>query len=594
MNNGMVEAFQEGIAELQLAQVNQQRRSTLLGWTRVIVFLVSLFFLYRALYLQEALYFLWSFTAFAGYSFLFSLHQKIKYGIALLLAKASIWQEEIDRMQFKFDSDRSGEEFINEQHAFSYDLDLFGNGSLFQQINRLEIPGAAKRLAETLTSPMPYKEALDRQKTIRSLSSQVKWRVDWQATLHVNRPKKKVDFNDIDFPKQINPLVTWASITLTLCTVLICIGSVVLNYSFSIILGILPVNIVLLYYNHRSLLRSDQKISRLSTQVKQYMEGFILIKSMHDDTKELKSIKKLIVSETAPAWKNLAQIIYYLDSRDNFMYWILNPFFFLDTWLVLWLYKWGKRYGNDWKSWISEIEWMDCIVSLAGYSNLHGDHVYPILLQEKGVFNAVNLAHPLINPAVRVSNSFQFGTENVILLTGSNMSGKSTFLRTVAINHIMAWVGLPVAATKLETGQAEVFTSMRTTDNLNENTSSFYAELKRIKQLLTKIQYNRETVFFYFLDEILKGTNSHDRHKGAMGLIKQLLTTNAKGFVSTHDLDLAYHYKDESMLKNYSFNSKLVDGQLLFDYQLTDTICHSTNASDLMSQMGIIRVADKE
>jgi hypothetical protein len=593
MKAALIEDFEKKILADKSSLTREQQKSRLYGWMRFFVFLISLYTVYKGLYDQEVSYFLWSFLSIAVYSLLFSVHQKVKYRVDLKNAKSANYQLEIERLQGQFAPERNGSAFINEQHAYSYDLDLFGSNSLYHHINRLEIPAAENRLAETLTTPLDLSKALQRQQTISSLSDQDDWRANWQAVLQVNKPKKKVDVSTIDFPSDVNKLVTWISVFLTVATISLIAGSFIFQYSFSIALGILPFNMLLLSYNHRRLLTSDQQLGRLNSHIKQYMEGFNMIKSLSDNSEELATIKKLIVSETAPAWKKLAQIIYYLDSRDNFMYWIINPLLFLDTWLVLSLYRWGQKYGTDWGHWIAEIEWMDCMVSLAGYAKLHTDYNLPNLSARKGLFRSENLGHPLIDAEKRVSNSFQFESENVVLLTGSNMSGKSTFLRTVAINHLMAWIGLPVVASRLDVGPAQIFTSMRTTDDLNESTSSFYAELKRIKQLLSRIEEKSDQVILYFLDEILKGTNSRDRHSGAIGLIQQLLPSSAVGFISTHDLELAYHYQDHTQIKNYSFNSQLKNNQLIFDYKLAKDICHSTNASELMRQMGIIRDAGR-
>ena len=167
------------------------------------------------------------------------------------------------------------------------------------------------------------------------------------------------------------------------------------------------------------------------------------------------------------------------------------------------------------------------------------------------------------------------------------MSGKSTFLRTVGLNTVMAWVGLPVCAKELKLSQFVVYTSMRTQDDLSSGTSSFYAELKRISGLFD-IEESASAPVLFLLDEILKGTNSHDRHHGAKGIITKLLQKNAVGFISTHDLALADEYQHDQMVRNYSFNSELVHDELIFDYLLHEGKCQNTNASILMKKLKII------
>lgn len=172
------------------------------------------------------------------------------------------------------------------------------------------------------------------------------------------------------------------------------------------------------------------------------------------------------------------------------------------------------------------------------------------------------------------------------------MSGKSTFLRTVGVNLVLAQMGAPVCAEKFQFSLTGIFTSMRTQDNLEESVSSFYAELKRIKTLLNSLE--SEVPVFYFLDEILKGTNSDDRHIGAMALIDQLTKKPCMGMISTHDVHLAELSKENSKIENYSFNSTIDGDKIDFDYKLTPGPCKSFNASKLMEQMGIIKSAESK
>jgi DNA mismatch repair ATPase MutS len=173
-----------------------------------------------------------------------------------------------------------------------------------------------------------------------------------------------------------------------------------------------------------------------------------------------------------------------------------------------------------------------------------------------------------------------------MIITGSNMSGKSTFLRTIGVNIVLALAGAPVSAAKMSLSRMLIFTSMRTQDNLEEHTSSFYAELKRIKQLLKLVDESNLPVL-YMLDEILKGTNSHDRHKGAVAIVKQLHNTDSFGFVSTHDIELGEQAVKLDYCDNYSFDSQVVDHEILFDYKIAKGVCRSFNASALMKNIGI-------
>jgi DNA mismatch repair ATPase MutS len=208
------------------------------------------------------------------------------------------------------------------------------------------------------------------------------------------------------------------------------------------------------------------------------------------------------------------------------------------------------------------------------------------VVEENYLYKATALGHPLIDQNERVTNHFEIQKKGaVVVLTGSNMSGKSTFLRTVGVNAVLAGMGGSVCADSMQIGDFSLFTSMRTTDSLEQHVSSFYAELERISQLIEQLKQGLPTLFL--LDELLKGTNSQDRHLGSSTLIRQLHQGPAFGIISTHDLslgELSQHHQD---IDNFSFNSELRAGKLSFDYKLQHGLCKSFNASELMAQMGI-------
>ena len=222
----------------------------------------------------------------------------------------------------------------------------------------------------------------------------------------------------------------------------------------------------------------------------------------------------------------------------------------------------------------------------------------PTLLSDQFVLEITSAAHPLAAQTNSVANSLIVrGSGKTVLITGSNMSGKSTFLRTVGTNVVLALAGAVVRAERFWCSPVQVFTSMRTQDSLEESTSSFYAELKRLQTLIgltagheaqmTSPGDEAPLPVLYFLDEILKGTNSADRHRGAEALIRQLHQTTASGFVSTHDLELGQLTDADGFVRNYHFQSELTNGELVFDYKLRDGICQSFNASQLMRAIGI-------
>ena len=267
--------------------------------------------------------------------------------------------------------------------------------------------------------------------------------------------------------------------------------------------------------------------------------------------------------------------------------------FFLNTILMcdfVWMYRlesWREKYLPQLEEMLDTLGEIEALASIAAFQHAHPGYTIPLLSDQPFKLDVKELAHPLIFSVTPVANDFEMqGAGKTMVVTGSNMSGKTTFLRTVGINMVMAQLGAPVCAESMTLAPTQVYTAMRTADNLSENTSSFYAELKRLRMLLELTEQGQPV--FYFLDEILKGTNSRDRHAGAMALIRQLHKRNASGFISTHDLELgAMEQELPGSVYNYSFNSDIIGDEIKFDYKLREGICRSFNASKLMQLMGI-------
>ena len=275
----------------------------------------------------------------------------------------------------------------------------------------------------------------------------------------------------------------------------------------------------------------------------------------------------------------------------NLIYVIFNVFWLLDVYWIIQTERWKQRNRPFIKSWASAVSEFEVLSSLAGFSFANPSFTFPEIKEEPYVIRFEMLGHPLISPDKRVCNHFQLdGQGQIVMITGSNMAGKSTFLRTVGLNLVLALMGAPCCAKSGQVSNMKIFTSMRTQDNLEEGISSFRAELKRIEQLLKMI--NSGEAIFFLLDEMFKGTNSQDRYRGGVSLIKQLTELNACGVISTHYLELAKLAGNNMIVTNYSFNSAIREGEMTFDYKLTDGVCKDFNASELMKKSGIKILAD--
>lgn len=303
----------------------------------------------------------------------------------------------------------------------------------------------------------------------------------------------------------------------------------------------------------------------------------------------LQSLRTTFINKAERASVTIGQLkklLSRIEVRQNAFYWIFNGFFLLDFIWLIQSEKWKFDHSKHVKYWFESINMYELLVSLGLTAHSHPQFGFPNIVAEPYTVNAKQLGHPLIPAEERVGNNFEIEKEGtIVVLTGSNMSGKSTFLRTLGVNIVLARLGLPVCASALELGDFTLFTSMRTTDSLEQHVSSFYAELERINQLIQVLAVEHPTLFL--LDELLKGTNSRDRNLGSAALIRQLGQSTAFGLISTHDLSLGAISETQSGVENFSFNSTFRDGKISFDYKLRPGVCQSFNASELMIQMGI-------
>jgi Flp pilus assembly protein TadB len=593
--NSKIDFFQNRITQLQEKITQLKARSRDISVLRIIAFLL---FVAAIIFLLNLKVFtpiiVISFLFFTGFGLIVRHHNKLRAELLLHEKIRQINQEEIDRLNYKFEALPTWEEFDNEQHVYAGDLDLYGKKSLFQLINRAETATGVRRLKYWVEHFADKATIETRQAAVKELASKVAWRQKIQAHGNVN---KRVKGQDDDFQNWLNGTDKISSNRLYR----------VLPYIFFIVSGVLligaftnlsPFSLMLLpiiisgFFLVRIRVYSETTYQMTSTGVVllQSVENILLLleKENFENGYLLELKKKLFDGRGHASWKiiELRKILAWLNLRGNQIYHLFNFIFLLDFIFLMKAEKWRKKYKDDVGIWFGTIADFEALSSLAAFTFAHDGYTFPGISGEDHIFTCTSLGHPLIPPEQRISNDFAIeGAGQVGIVTGSNMAGKSTFLRTVGVNAVLAFAGAPVCADQLDLSIFQVFTSMRTKDNLVENISSFYAELLRLKSLLQSINDTRPLLFL--LDEILKGTNSTDRHLGAESLAIQLSQSNAFGLISTHDLQLGELKLDARKLKNYNFSSEIDGEEIVFDYKLREGICMSTNASQLMSKIGI-------
>lgn len=521
-------------------------------------------------------------------------HNLIAYRRDISRILKEINEQESLRLMLKLDGFDGGEEFRVKNHPYDIDLDIFGRNSIFQLIDRTVTFSGRETLARYLGRRSPTEFIRERQETVKELTGEIDWRQDFAASGLVFK-SRQIDRAGLqkwlaDAPA-IKSMEHYGAVAFAMRVVMAAAIAAILSGLIQWSWAFLPllVNIGLLVkfgrqtqevYNQTgksyAILKSASRLIRKAETAKFQTRGWRRFAGQFSAGLKRASIEI----------GKLGRILEGFDARNGSMYHILNPIFLLD---LLWLFRaerWRRENGALVERWFGALGEIETICSIAGFAFAYPDNAFPEISEKPHVLQAEGMGHPLIASGKRVVNDFEFTAEKQItLVTGSNMSGKSTFLRTVGVNVALALMGAPVCARRFAVSNIDLFTSMRTQDNLVENVSSFYAELSRIRQLLEMLKGGEPVMFM--LDELLKGTNSRDRHRGAIALIRQLAKMNASGFVSTHDLELARLEEMEPQVKNYSFESALENDQLVFDYKIRRGAAESFNASILMEKIGI-------
>ncbi len=491
----------------------------------------------------------------------------------------------------------TGEEFKDDEHPYSSDLDIFGKASLFQWTNSGHTFLGRRRLATLLTQPPESAPSIARrQQAIGELSKNLKWRQWFSAHGIVMSGKNQDPSELVEWAKRLLPFYTKKAVILGVRSLsLITLGTWLILLTTRKIPIYIPAGLLLLQYLFLKT-HGKQRKEILNTvfyyrkNLELYRELLAHIEKKSFTSAYLKSIQKGLRNrqeETAGIQlRRLVKIADQVATRDHAMYGIFNTLTLWDYHCLIALESWKQKSGSHLKNWLDTIGELEALSSLATLNYDHPEWAVPEIVENTPVYTARSLGHPLLPEAARKGNALEIENQvRVLLITGSNMSGKSTYLRTTGINLVLAYAGAPVCARSLTCSRMKIYTCMRVSDNLEKNISTFYAEILRIKMIVeaTAVQKN----VFFLLDEIFKGTNSIDRHLGAKVLIKKLIGNQAAGMVSTHDLELGELEQECPQVKNYHFQEFFRDGKLDFDYMLRPGISETRNALYLMKAAGI-------
>lgn len=585
--------YKNNIAEFQLRSNELQRKYNQLSFWRLVVFCLFLALTGTGIYYLSGKL-LAGGTLIFGIVFgrLINIHNRVKANKLHFDLLVEINQSELKRLSLELHSFPDGAQYIDQKHPFCQDLDLFGSHSLFQWLNRTVTKGGEQLLATSLMQKSTIDEIHSRQEAVKELVSAPKWGQKFLAggmafSAHDTDIEQFLDWvkTEPNNPKWFKPALFVLPFLAVVQTALY-FGDILSGY---LVLAVLAINALLLKRVQPEAQNIYDETHRSINTLKVYeaMIGCIEHSDFHSPL--LRDLRRPFMDKQEQASqtiKQLKNILSRIEVRHNLLYWIFNVYFLLDLIWLLQAESWKLKHGRHISQWFLSLSCYELLVSLGLTAHSQSKFVFPSVVKENYLFQAKALGHPLINQNERVSNHFEIQKKGaVVVLTGSNMSGKSTFLRTVGVNAVLAGMGASVCADSMQLGDFALFTSMRTTDSLEQHVSSFYAELERISQLIEQLKQGMPTLFL--LDELLKGTNSQDRHLGSSTLIRQLHQGPAFGIISTHDLSLGELSQNHQGIDNFSFNSELKAGKLSFDYKLRHGLCSSFNATELMARMGI-------
>jgi ABC-type multidrug transport system fused ATPase/permease subunit len=536
-----------------------------------------------------------SIALLSTFLYLIRHYDKLKAQSELKTALAQINRREIDLMKDLASLYEAGEEFIDTHHAYSYDIDLFGQGSLYQFLNRCSTGFGRNTLARALLQPDT--NAIEkRQEAIRELSGMLHFRQHLQAagSIHSTEEKKigKLKYWLQQKPAFPNKNFYYFLLIFPLVTILSWIVFFVTDIDlYQSLAGLFFVlNLAITFSFGKKMMQQIAVSTDINKTLQQFSDQLVYIENQSFQSPLLKELQASVKKGTEASSRSIAVLasrFHYLDYLYNvFVSPLLNGFFLFHIHILYSLDRWKHRHGIHLMQWLGLIGEMEALSSFANFHFNNPGNCFPALSKEEDV-SARNLGHPLISPKRRVSNDISFRERKFVVLTGSNMSGKSTFLRTLGVNMVLARAGSAVCASKFVFYPYDVFVSMRISDSLQDSESLFYAELKRLQSIIRHLSSGNKT--FIILDEILRGTNSNDKHNGTVGLIRQLIQKKACGIIATHDLSVADLEKEyPGAIAALCFESEIVGDELLFDYKIKNGVCTKLSASFLMKKMGII------
>lgn len=583
------------LTEGQLQQVKKQIfRISMLRLALFIAGIAGLYFFFN----QTTLLIICICLTFLPLFILVKIHNRLFIRKEWLETQARIIQEELQALSDDYSSFEDGKEYVNPEHPYSFDLDIFGRRSLFQSINRTCTFFGKVRLAEWLQNHLHEKTSIEkRQEMVREISEHTLFREQFRVAGLVHHGQSS-DAEKIQAWSQSPAQYLHAGWVKTFIWGVPVINSLLLITSLAgwISFSWLGLSFGIFLVLSFGIIKRATYIQETYGKQLKSLNGYarLIALAKAEDWKSAgmqELMERFNQNGQSPiqALQQLSKELDRLDLRNNqFLYVLLEGSIFFQLQEIVRIERWKARYGQHISKWLETVGELDALCSLGTFAYNHPQYTYPELTEKPFCFLATQMGHPLMPASQCVKNDATIPSRPFFLIiTGANMAGKSTYLRTIGVNYLLACIGAPVCCERLKLHPNQLITSLRTSDSLPDNESYFFAELKRLKRIIDLLNQGQQ--LFIILDEILKGTNSMDKQKGSFDLIRQFMQLKANGIIATHDLLLGSLIKQfPEEIRNYCFEADIKENELTFSYKLREGVAQNMNACFLMKKMGII------
>ncbi|NDP21516.1 MAG: hypothetical protein GZ091_10600 [Paludibacter sp.] len=590
--------YENRIKLLKSEYKGQKIKSQLYSWIRLLLFVcfagsLILFFtvMHHWVLVVSSILFLISFIV------LVKKYNLLEEDILFIFSKIQINKDEIQFINHDYYHRKLGDEYEIINPYLSNDFNLFGKGSLFQYLNRCNTNIGEKMLAQKLCEQDKNTMLIERkQSAINELSKNNDYIQDFQShgrfTIDNKNDLSAFQFWLKESGESFKKIRIFAFILGIINVGWLILSSFGVLSWLSFLMPILLSQLVISIYKNK-ITKYQSGIKYIAGIFSRYLNLFKMIENQDFESEHLQKLQKQLRSKESKAsasLDSLFKIVEAFETKNNVLIsLLLNSIFLFDIHVCYLLLEWRKKHKDEVEGWFSIIGEMEVLISFASYAFNNVETVtFPTLLTDEFKIKAVETGHPLLSQSVRVNNDFYIkGVPSVQIITGANMAGKSTFLRTIVVNLILAMNGAPVIAKEFSFTPCDILSSIKVQDSLVNNESYFYAELLRLKDIIEHVKNNQKTLVI--LDEILRGTNTKDKQTGSLGILEKLISLNAMVVIATHDLSIGEMEKSHSGIVNNScFEVELLDDQLIFDYKLKPGISRKLNASFLMHKMEII------